>query len=97
MEETKVKQLYTSVEETNEKSSSKEELIKRKEVKNSPFTVITHEGQSFGVMGEYRVTEKMDSAKAVEKEVTKITWNRIVQVMMILNDLNNKQQKKDKK
>ena len=64
------------------------ELIKRKEVKNTPFTIIskTDTNEHFAVMGDYRITEVYDSQNKVEKEVKKITWNRIVQVMMILNE-----------
>ncbi len=61
-------------------------MIERKDVKDTPFTIITIEGESFGVMGEYRVTEKYDSAVKAESEVRKVTWNRMVQVMLILGE-----------
>jgi len=65
-----------------------EELIQRKDVKDTPFTIIskTDTNEHFAVIGEYRITEVYDSKNKVEKEVKKITWNRIVQVMMILNE-----------
>jgi len=89
MEETKVKQLYTSVEKTK-KDSSNEELVKRKIIENTPFEVITIDGKSFGAMGSYRVTEPKETIKEVEKELKKVTWDRIVQVIMILDEVKNK-------
>ncbi len=88
--EAKVKELHTNVNGTD-KVNSGEELVKRKDIKETPFQVITTEGVSFGAMGEYRVTEKCETVKEVEKELKKITWNRIIQVMMILEEVKNKQ------
>lgn len=81
----KSEKLHTlgSVKKTDKQNSSKE-LIKRKEIKDTPFTVISVKNGNFGVMGEYRITEVKESIKEVEKELKEITWNRIVQVMMIL-------------
>jgi len=68
--------------------TANKELIQRKEVKNTPFTIIskTDTNEHFAVMGDYRITEVYDSQNKVEKEVKKITWNRIIQVMMIVNE-----------
>jgi hypothetical protein len=95
MEETKVKQLYTNVEKTKDNSS--EELVKRKTIENTPFEIITVDGKSFGAMGQYRVTEPKDTVKKVETELKKITWDRIVQVVMILNEVKNKVETNNKK
>ncbi len=84
-----------NVEKTNKPNSNSEELIERIEVKDTPFTVIITEGMIFGVMGIYRVTEKYGIEGIIEEdreeikemvidEVREITWNRIVQVMMLL-------------
>ncbi len=89
MEETKVKQLHTNVNGTD-KENSGEELVKRENIEDSPFQIITQEGYSFGVMGEYRVTDKDNDKSKIKKELKKITWNRIVQVIMILDELKTK-------
>jgi len=68
-------------------SSEKEELIKKEEIINTPFHVITTEGKSFGALGQYRLTENMGSPEEVEEELNKLTWNRIVQVVLLLNKL----------
>lgn len=73
----------------NNESNSKEELVKRKEVENTPFTIITTNGKSFGAMGKYRITEPYDKEEEVEKELKKITWNRLIQVVILLIDSKN--------
>jgi hypothetical protein len=91
MEDTKVRQLQPNAKKTKEESLN-EELIKRErdEIKDSPFEVITKNGQSWGAMGQYRLTELSNDRRKVKKELTKITWNRVIQVIMILNEINNK-------
>jgi hypothetical protein len=69
--------------EQGKKDSSKE-LIKREEIENTPFTIVTVNKESFGAMGEYRITEPRETAEEVREELKEINWNRIVQVMMIL-------------
>lgn len=61
-------------------------MIKRKEIKDTPFTIISlmEQNEHFAVVGEYRVTEKYDERSKAERAVKKVTWNRIVQVTMIL-------------
>jgi hypothetical protein len=96
MVDTKVKQLQPNVEKVAKEGSSNEELIKRVQIKDSPFEVITQEGYSFGVMGNYRLTEKSNDAKEVAKELKKITWNRVIQIVMILDEVKSKIKKQEK-
>lgn len=88
----------TNVEELTNKNSGSE-LIERYPIPDSPFTVITinEKEKHFGVMGEYRVTEEKDTRGEVVDELEKITWNRIIQVMMILDEIRNKDKDFDKK
>lgn len=62
------------------------ELIQKIDVENTPFIVVTVEGKSFGAMGQHRITEMMETAEEVSKELEKFSWNRLVQVMMILTE-----------
>ena len=55
-----------------------------------PHKIITIDGESFGVMGDYRLTEKSADESEVIKELEKITWNRIVQVVMLLEEVRTK-------
>jgi hypothetical protein len=96
MVDTKVKQLQPNVEKVAKEGSSNEELIKRVQIKDSPFEVITQQGYSFGVMGNYRLTEKSNDAKEVAKELKKITWNRVIQIVMILDEVKSKIKKQEK-
>ncbi len=81
----------------NAEMQENKELIERVEVKDSPFTVVTVDGKTFGTMGQYRVTEVMDSVEECKEECSKFSWNRVMQVIMLLNeqlnsnDLNSKE------
>lgn len=71
------------------------ELIQRKELKETPFVIVslTETNEHFGTLGEYRITEKYDKFSKVETELSKITWNRLIQVIMIITDKLNQKQK----
>ena len=81
-----LKQLQVNAEEVVNKDSS--ETIKREDVKDSPFTIITIDGKSFGTMGDYRLTEE-GNIKDIKKQLKTITWNRIIQVVMLLDEMKN--------
>ena len=72
------------------RENSNSELIKRDSITDSPFEVITQNGVSFGTMGQYRVTEPTTDKRKLKKELEKITWNRIIQVIMILDEMKDK-------
>lgn len=69
--------------------TKKEELIKRTEVPNSPFVVITTKEGSFGVLGKYRLTEVYATEKEAIAGTSAMTWNRIIQVMSLVNTILN--------
>lgn len=94
--ETKIKKLQPNVGKINPDYSNNEELIKRISVKDSPFEVITKDGKSFGVMGNYRLTEPSNDPKLIEAELEKITWNRVIQIIMILDEIKEKINNKTK-
>jgi hypothetical protein len=98
MANTQVKQLQPNASKIKGDFSNNKELIKRLSIEDSPFEVITKDGVSFGVMGNYRLTSKSTDEQSVKSELEKITWNRIIQVVMILNELKEKLEinKKDK-
>ncbi len=84
------KKQYTNVENTSKPDSGNEEMVKRTKIENSPFEIIEMEGYAFGTMGQYRITDKGNSVKEIKEELEKITWNRLIQVVMILNEVNDK-------
>lgn len=73
-----------------DKQASSNELIKREDIENSPFEVITTSDGSFGAMGQYRITEVMETKEAVKEDLKEMSWNRVIQVMTIILDINNK-------
>jgi thioredoxin-related protein len=82
----KNEQSSTNVNTTDKQNSSNEELIKKYEVKNTPFTIIKQDNKVYGVMGQYRLTEDLKSVKKAKEEMKKITWDRLMQVVTILFD-----------
>lgn len=77
-----------------EAKENNEELIHRTDVKDTPFTIITLPKKQFGVMGEYRVTEpltyrnekeKKANIKKLKDDLQRVTWNRIIQIITIIN------------
>lgn len=70
-----------------DKDEPNSELVTKEEIKDSPFTIIGTEGKYFGAIGKYRITEPVDNKEEIRKDLKKITWNRIVQVMLILTEV----------
>ena len=66
---------------------SKNSLIDIKILENTPFRIVTIEGKSFGVIGKYRITEEYEDAEKLEKDLAKIDWNKIVNVIWNVCDL----------
>ncbi len=74
------------VSKNSELEEEKTELVKRIDMEDSPFIVVETRGQFFGAMGNYRLTELYDDLDECKKEVEEFSWNRVVQVMMLLNE-----------
>lgn len=92
MELTKNKQGNLSKKEqknTGKETDNSEFLIERTEVKDSPFIIVSTEEGHFGSMGKWRITEVMDTVQGVKKDLEKITWNRLVQVVLLLIETQN--------
>tara|TARA_B100001094_G_C18039641_1_gene724339 strand:- start:712 stop:1005 length:294 start_codon:yes stop_codon:yes gene_type:complete len=86
MTDINVKELQQNVEAADKKDS----LIERENIEDSPFTIVSIEEEHFGVMGEYRLTEKYSNKEELKKELSKITWNRIIQIVMVLDEVKQK-------
>lgn len=80
--------IQQNVEEAHKQNSnSNTELFERTHIKDTPFVAIrdTQRALSWGVMGKYRMTEEYVRHQDCIDELTKITWNRIIQVIICLN------------
>ncbi len=67
-------------------NSENTELIERKELKDTPFVMVGTEQGWFGAIGKHRITELKETEKEVKKELEEVTWNRIVQVILIVTE-----------
>ncbi len=59
-------------------------MVKREEVPNSPFVVVTVEEGSFGTLGKWRITELCETSKEVFDDLSVISWNRVIQVVQLI-------------
>lgn len=66
------------------------ELVRKWEVNDTPFTVVQDNETDlyFGVVGNYRITELYETRETLEEELKTITWNKIMQVLSIIMNLN---------
>lgn len=76
-----------------------EELITRTDIKDSPFMVVSipEKNHHFGVLGKFRITEFYDDKQLCVNELSKVTWNRIVQVFSLLMDTYHENENKTTK
>jgi len=74
--------------EDKNKSEAKE-LFEKIPIENSPFVVIrqSDNGKCFAVFGKYKITEDMSNVEECIKVATEITWDRMIQVMTLVNDM----------
>ncbi len=62
--------------------------LTRHEVDDSPFVVIGNDENGWvGTMGKYRITEEFASVEECKEDLKEITWNRIVQVLVLINQI----------
>lgn len=62
--------------------------IETHEVKGTPMVVMRQENEYWGCIGKYRLTERMDSKQGVIDEITEMSWNNIIKMIMIVGDMN---------
>ncbi len=72
---------------TKSNSKKNKELIKTELIKESPFTIVTTKGISFGCMGRHKITPDMATKEDVREELKNMSRNRIVQVILLLIEI----------
>lgn len=77
------------VNDENQTEAVASELIKRTPIENTPFVIISIEGKNFGTFGQYKITEDRATIKEVENELKEMNWNRLVQIMTLVNYMLN--------
>lgn len=70
-----------------DKQNSNYELLKRNEVENTPFIIISKGEEHFGTFGKFRITEIETNYEKLEKELKEITWNKIIQICGIITEI----------
>lgn len=61
------------------------ELIKRKEIEGTPFTIVTiEEKENFITVGKYRLSETYKTTEEAEINAKTIDWNKIMQIIGIM-------------
>ena len=71
----------------NAKNTNRQEcLIEYEHIKDTPFTIVSKEKEHFGVMGKHQITEVKENKEVLRRELKKITWNRLIQVIAILKE-----------
>lgn len=68
---------------TNNKDYSNLEFIP---IENTPFTIVKNEETYFGLIGNHRITGNYGTLEEIKKDITEITWDRIVQVIWAIAD-----------
>jgi hypothetical protein len=71
---------------SNKKKEKNRELISKTEIPNTPFTVVNIDNEFYGVMGKYRLTEGVETEQKCIELVSEISWNRLIQVILILKE-----------
>ncbi|AYQ58225.1 putative VP3 [Microviridae sp.] len=98
MEIKELSNTLTSVETLDNKNSNSE-MFTQEQIEDTPFTIIKHEEQYFGVLGKHRITQLFDTKEECEADLKEINWNRVMQVIWAvvekftkvnINDLNEK-------
>jgi len=64
-----------------DKHESNSELQEVTTIDEKPFAIVKIANGYIGVIGQHRITEVHESKKELEKELKRITWNRVTQVV----------------
>lgn len=80
------------------KNEQPTEIFKKIPIEDTPFLIIWDEEnkRAFGTFGQYRITEEHDNPEAVKEELTKITWDKLVTVIALINEMFKNQTNTDK-
>jgi len=71
----------------NGDTTDKPSYFEMEQIKETPFNVVSVErGKWFGVMGQERLTEIVESKEEAMKLVSELTWKNIINVIMILQN-----------
>lgn len=81
------------------KNEQPTELLKRIPVDNTPFLVIWDDEnkRAFGTFGKYKITEEYSDVNLCIIDVQTITWDRLVTIIALIQDMFKEQNKIEQK
>ena len=85
--QTKEDKKLKSQQESSNTTDKQSSLIDIKVLENTPFGIVTIEQKCFGVIGQNRITEEYEDIQKLKKDLQKIDWNKIVNVVWNVCDL----------
>jgi len=89
MTNTELLDTQKSAENTDNNNSS--ELIKRTPIHNSPFTAVETEGQTYLVLGKYKIAEGLADVHEAEEYIEKNLWQCIGVLVQAIIDVNKEE------
>ena len=72
--------LHCSAEESNNSNS----LVEIKQIDNTPFKAVRQEDKWFGVLGQYRITDKLANFDEVVEYIVKNKWEVILSMIICI-------------
>lgn len=77
----------------NSTYSETEELVHVEPIPDTPFAGLKYDGKWYLTLGKYRLTQELKDYKACVTASKDASWQRIMQVIQIMIDYNNENQK----
>ena len=79
--------MQTQEELINEGTEKGTETIKKENIPDTPFVVVEENGKFYGLLGKYRLTEECETRDEAVKETTKMTWDNLIKMMIVVQDM----------
>jgi len=70
------------------KLNSSDQLVEMVPIHDTPFTAVKAGEHWFLTLGKYRLTNQLASLEDCQKEATDASWNRIMQIILIMIEEN---------
>lgn len=88
-------QKNTSIKSTEEdnNSTSSDQLLQIEPIPDTPFNAVKYDDKWFLAMGKYRLTQPSPDKQTILDDANNTTWNRILQIIKIMIDENDKTNK----
>ncbi len=72
------------IKEGTEKGTS---ILEKVNIPDSPFIIVEENGKFYGLLGKYRLTEECETREEAVKETTKMTWDNLIKMMIVIQDM----------